>query len=72
MKSFSNLEVIYERSTPNERGIYHSFGMFSDQIHVRRPTEARRDSDTESGISVSSHQTMADSATPQQTRGGIG
>lgn len=80
MKSFSNLEVIYERRGPNEKGIDRSFEKVCDQIQVRRRTEAQTDSDGETGISISSqrskisissHQTKTDIATPQQTKGGI-
>lgn len=79
MKSLSNLEIIYQRSGPNERDIDHSFE-FCDQIRVRQPTEAQKDSDGESGISISSHQskisisshkTKTNNAPPQQKREGI-
>lgn len=69
-------EIIYKRSGPNERDIDHSFE-FCDQIRVRQPTEAQKDSDGESGISISSHQskisisshkTKTNNAPPQQKR----
>lgn len=67
-------------SRPNESEKDRSLERFSDQIHLRQPTEAQTDSDGESGISISSQQSMisissqqtqTDNATPQQTRGGI-
>lgn len=69
-------ELIYKRSGPNERDIDHSFE-FCDQIRLRQPTEAQKDSDGESGISISSHQskisisshkTKTNNASPQQKR----
>lgn len=69
--------MFHERNETNVREIDRSFEKYWDQISQR--TEAQRDSDDESGISISSHQskisisshqTKTDNATTQQTKGG--
>lgn len=68
MKSISNLEVFYEGSETNKGEKDNSFEKYWK--HVPLPTKAKTDSDGEIGISISSHPTKADSATPQQTKQG--
>lgn len=59
-------EVFYEGSETNKGEKDNSFEKYWK--HVPLPTKAKTDSDGEIGISISSHPTKADSATPQQTK----
>lgn len=67
MQSFFYLEVLYERSETNEREKDRSFDKYWEQIELAR---AQTDSDDESEISISSHQTKTDNATIQKSKGG--
>lgn len=59
-------EVFYEGSETNKGEKDNSFEKYWK--HVPLPTKAKTDSDGDIGISISSHPTKADSATPQQTK----
>lgn len=67
MQSFFYLEVLYERSETNEREKDRSFDKYWEQIELAR---AQTDSDDESEISISSHQTKTDNVTIQKSKGG--
>lgn len=76
--------MLYESSETNEREIDRLFEKYWDPGSQRKlkeiqPAKTQRDSDDESGISISSHQskisisshqTKTDNATTQQTKGG--
>lgn len=65
--SISIFEVLNEESKTNKGG-NDLFGEYWNRVPL--PTKAKTDSDGEIGISISSHPTKADSATPQQTKEG--